>query len=293
MQLFWSALSAEKQGIWLYCCAIVLFSVMDIVAKDLMTRHSSMQVVWARYASQFFWTVIVLSPRLRSLVRTNHLGLQLIRSACLFGGTAFFFTSLKHLNLAEAVAIFNISPFLITILSVIVLKELVGIRRWLGVAIGLSGALIIIQPGAEIFTPASILPVLAAICFAGYAISTRFLGSDEPAATSFFYTTLIGTIVATILLPFSWETPTLPDAAIMATFGVIGACGHILLIIALGLTQASVVAPFTYLGVVRGAFWGFVFFAEVPALNTWIGTIVIIGAGLYVWHREKSVKENS
>ena len=293
MRTIWEAFSPEKKGIWLFCAAILLFSTMDIVAKDLMERHGSMQVVWARYASQFFWTVLVLSPRLLTLVKTNHLGLQLIRSACLFGGTFFFFTSIKFLALAEATAIFNISPLVITILSVVILKEVVGIRRWLGVLTGLAGALIIIQPGADLFTPASFLPVCAAICFAGYAISTRFLGSDEPHATSFFYTTLIGTIAASLFIPFVWETPNTRDMFAMSTFGIIGACGHILLIIALGYAQASVLAPFTYLGVLFGAFWGFVFFAEVPGLATWIGAIVIIGAGLYVWQREKSAKRSA
>ena len=263
---------------------------MDIVAKDLMARHSPVQVVWARYTSQFFWTVLVLSPRLISLIRTKHLSLQLIRSACLFGGTFFFFNSMKYLELAEAVAIFNISPLIITILSVVILKELVGVRRWLGVLTGLAGALIIIQPGTEIFTMASFLPVIAAFCFAGYAISTRFLGSDEPHATSFFYTTLIGAIAASLLVPFAWDTPTTRDLIAMSTFGIIGAVGHILLIIALGHAQASVLAPFTYLGVLFGALWGFFFFAEIPSTVTFIGAFVIIGAGLYVWQREKSAK---
>ena len=290
MRATWDQLSSEKKGIWLFCLAVILFSTMDMVAKDLMSRHSSMQVVWARYASQFFWTCIVLSPRLRSLIRTDHLGLQLIRSSCLFGGTVFFFTAVKYLDLAEATAIFNISPLLITILSVFILKETVGIRRWLGVMIGLTGALIIIQPGAEIFQPASLLPVFAAICFAGYAISTRFLGNEEPAATSFFYTTLIGTIAASLIVTFAWDMPTTRDAITMSTFGLIGAGGHILLIVALGYAQASTIAPFTYLGVLMGAFWGIVIFAEFPTPTTWIGAFVIMGAGLYVWHREKSVK---
>ncbi len=258
-----------------------------------MTRHSSTQVVWARYASQFFWTVVVLAPRLGKLVRTKHLGLQLIRSACLFGGTFFFFTALKHLEMAEAVAIFNVSPLVITILSVFVLKEVVGYRRWIGVLIGLAGALVIIQPGSEIFSAASVLPLAAAACYAGYAISTRFLGQDEPHATSFFYTTLIGAVAASLLVPFAWETPTTRDLFAMSTFGIIGATGHIFLIIALSFAPASVVAPFTYLGVLYGTFWGFLLFAEFPSLSTWIGAIIIVSAGLYVWHREKSVKTTS
>lgn len=265
---------------------------MDIVAKDLMSRHSSVQVVWARYASQFFWTLVVLSPRLRSLIKTQHFKLQLIRSACLFGGTIFFFSAVKYIDLAEATAIFNISPLVITIFSVIILHEVVGPRRWAGVLIGFVGALIIIRPGTEIFTIASIFPVCAAICFAGYAIATRFLGNDEPHGTSFLYTTLIGTIAASLMVPFFWETPTGTDIPTMATFGIIGAIGHICLIMALGYTRASVVAPLTYLGIVLGAIWGAIFFGEIPDLATWIGAIIIIGSGIYVWHRENASKAN-
>lgn len=293
MRALWVQLSPEKKGIWLYCLAILLFSIMDIVAKDLMTRHSSTQVVWARYTSQFAWTLIVLAPKLVSLIRTKHLGLQLIRSACLFGGTFFFFSALKHLELAEAVAIFNVSPLVITVLSVVILKEVVGYRRWIGVFTGLAGALVIIQPGSDIFAPASILPLAASVCYAGYAISTRFLGHDEPHATSFFYTTLIGTIAASMLVPFAWETPNFRDAVAMATFGIIGAMGHILLIVALSLAAASVVAPFTYLGVLFGTIWGIFLFAEFPSLSTLLGGIIIVGAGLYVWHRDKSAKMKS
>ena len=293
MKAAWEALTTEKKGIWLFCCAILLFSIMDLVAKDLMGRHSATQVVWARYTSQFVWTIVFLAPRLLEMVKTRHMGLQLIRSACLFGGTFFFFSALKFLELAEAVAIFNISPLMITILSVFLLKEMVGIRRWVGVMFGLAGALIIIQPGSDLFSYASLLPLCASVCFAGYAVSTRFLGSDEPHVTSFFYTTLIGTIAASLLVPFVWEMPNTRDAIAMSTFGIIGAVGHLLLIISLGYAAASVVAPFTYFGVLFGTIWGAVFFGEIPGISTLIGAIVIVGAGIYVWHREKSAKSSS
>lgn len=282
----WAAAGPEKRGILLFCLALLLFSGMDIVAKYLTGKYPALQVVWARYASQFFWTLIVLSPRLRAFMRTKHLMMQLIRSACLFGATFFFFSSLKHLAFAEATAIFEIAPLVITILSVVILKEQVGLRRWLGVLAGLLGALIIIRPGAEVFTPAAVYPVIAATCFAGYSIATRFLGQDEPAATSFLYTTLIGTIVGSLIVPFAWETPDMIDLPIMASFGVIGACGHILLILALNYAQASVIAPFSYLALLLNALWGMVIFGEFPDAYTWVGAAVIVGAGLYVWHRE-------
>lgn len=290
MTAYWAGLTADKRGILLFCLMVFLMSIMDSIAKSLTETYPPMQVVWARYFSQFFWSALILSPKLRSYLRTRHLGMQLIRSACLFGATFFFFTSLKHLQLAETTAIFEIAPLMITILSVVILKEIVGIRRWTGVIFGLIGALIIVRPGSDVFTIQALYPMASATCFAGYTISTRFLGADEPPVTSFIYTTLIGTLVATLLLPFYWVPPTASDALILSTFGVIGAAGHYLLILALTYAPASMIAPFSYLGLAFNTFWGLVIFGEVPDAFTWIGALVIVGAGLYVWHRENAAK---
>ena len=276
-----------RRGILLFIGAIFLFSAMDVVAKWLMQSHDPLMVAWARYASQMLWTLVILSPNLRTLLRTRHLGLQMVRSALLFGATALFFVSLRHLQLAEAVAIFEVAPLLITALSVIVLKEVVGMRRWIGVAVGLCGALIIIRPGTEVFQPAALLPILAAGCFASYTIATRFLGQDEPPATSFLYTTLIGTVVGTAILPWHWSPPAPAVWPVLATFGIIGGLGHYMLILAFTATPASVLAPFSYLGLLFAASWGFAVFGEWPDAVTWAGAAVIVGAGLYVWYREK------
>ena len=281
------ALPTEQRGILLFCLITFIFSLMDITAKYLTQTYPPAQVVWARYASQFFWSMLILSPRLRTYLRTRHLGLQLIRSACLFGATFCFFTSLKYLQFAEATAIFEVAPLVITILSVIILKEQVGHRRWTGVIVGFLGALVIIRPGTEVFSPVALLPMASATCFAGYTIATRILGQDEPHATSFVYTTMIGAVAATAFLPFYWETPTLIDGLMLGTFGMIGAAGHFLLIIALSFTRASTLAPFGYLALLWNVLWGFFIFAEVPDMFTCAGAAIIVSAGLYVWHRER------
>jgi hypothetical protein len=162
-----------------------------------------------------------------------------------------------------------------------------------GVLAGLVGALVIIRPGTDVFQPAALLPLAAATCFAGYSIATRFLGQDESPFTSLLYTTLIGTVVATIAMPFFWTTPATGDAVVMATFGAIGMVGQLFLILALGYAPASLIAPFGYMALAFNATWGFLFFAEVPDRWTVAGASIIVGAGLYVWYREMRIKARS
>jgi drug/metabolite transporter (DMT)-like permease len=290
MQAIWQRTGAESKGIVLTVVAVLLFSIMDALAKGLIERHDPVQVVWARYASQTLWAMLILSPRLVPIMRTDRLGLQVLRSALLFGATLFFFASLGQLQLAEATAIFEVAPLVITILSVLILKEIVGPRRWFGVLAGLFGALVIIRPGTDIFAPAALLPLAAATCFAGYSIATRFLGSDESPFTSLIYTTLLGTIVASIAVPFVWTTPDVRDAAVMATFGAIGMVGQFLLILALRHAPASLIAPFAYCSLAYNTLWGFLFFGEIPDRWTVLGGCIIVGAGLYVWHREMRLR---
>jgi drug/metabolite transporter (DMT)-like permease len=289
----WQGLSPNAKAILLFCSAIFLFSVMDVIGKDLSTRYPPLQVVWGRYASQTFWVFLILAPRLLRLLRTKHFGLQLLRSALLFAATVLFFSGFNAMKLADLVAVFQIAPLCITVLSVVILSEKVGLRRWIGVAAGLVGALIIIRPGTDVFTVYSLLPAAAALCFAGYSIATRFLGDSEDPLTSFLYTALLGAVAASLMMPFVWITPTTTDFAIIGSFGMIGGLGHYCLIIALTYASASVVAPFIYCAVALSAFWGYVVFSEVPDISTYLGALVIVGAGLYVWHRETRAERGS
>ena len=288
----WDGLGPLAKGTLLFLTTLFLFSIMDGIAKGLTDRHHPLQVVWARYTSQTVIAFVVLSPFLAKLLRTKHIGLQLIRSAFLFGATMSFFTSLKFIPISSATAVFEIAPLFITILSFFVLGEKVGLRRWIGVSIGLVGAMIIIRPGSEVFSFVALLPALAAFCFSGYAISTRFLGKDESPWTSFLYTALIGCIASCLIVPTVWETPTLPDAGLMTTMGIVGGIGHYFLIRAFTITEASYLAPFGYVTLLFNGLWGYLFFFEVPDFYTICGAAIIISAGVYVWYRETfSTKE--
>lgn len=282
-----AARSPEVTGILLCVVSIFLFSIMDVAAKYLTARHDPIQVVWARYASQCFWAFLILAPWAPKLMRTDRLGLQVLRSIFMFGATFTFFTAVSLMPLAEAIAIFEVAPLLITGLAFVVLKEPVGPRRVAGVAVGFVGAMIIIRPGAEVFTWASLLPIAAAFCYASYAVATRFLAHSESHWTSFLYTGLFGVLAASVFVPFGWTTPTPEDAVLMALFGILGGGGHLCLILALQRASASTVAPFSYVGLVFGTLWGFALFGELPDAWTVAGATVIVGAGLYVWRRER------
>jgi drug/metabolite transporter (DMT)-like permease len=279
-------LSPTAQGIVLMLGAIFLFSTMDAMAKGLMARYEPLQVVWARYAGMMAVVALILAPRLGPLLRTRHLGLQLLRSAFLFAATFSFFTAISHMEIAAATAVMQVHPVILTLGAALLLREPLGPRRIFGIAAALAGALIVIRPGADVFTWAAMLPLLAGVFYASYALTTRFLGRDEPILTSFLYTAIIGTIAASVLTVPVWQTPDLPDAGLFVLLGAIGAAGQFLLIRSLTLAEAGAVAPFGYAGVVFATLWGYLTFDEVPDLWTMLGALVIVGAGVYVWHRE-------
>ncbi|MEJ6395203.1 DMT family transporter [Gymnodinialimonas sp. 2305UL16-5] len=281
-----SRLSPTAQGIVLMISAIFLFSTMDALAKALMDRFEVLQVVWARYAGQMLVVAILLTPRLPQLIRTQHLGLQLLRSAFLFAATWCFFTSLSFMEIASATAVMNIHPVLLTLGAALILREALGPRRIIGIALALTGALIVIRPGADIFSASALLPLIAGACYASYALTTRFLGRDEPILTSFLYTALIGTFAASTLTVPVWQAPGAWDWAIFAALGCVAAAGQFCLIRALTVAEAGAVAPFGYTGVIFSTLWGLIAFSEVPDRWTLLGALVIIGAGVYVWHRE-------
>ena len=285
-----AGLSPETRGILAMVLAFLSFAVMDTIAKHLSGSLHPVQVVWARYTSQTAFIVLLLAPRLGTLARTANPGLQLVRSALLFTATLFFFTSLSLMEFAEAVALMQTAPLLITALAAVVLGEAVRLRRWTGVAIGMIGALIIIRPGLGVFQPASLLPLGAACCLACYQIATRMLSAADRIWTTMLYTAGVGTLFASAAVPFFWTAPDLLQALMMAAMGAIAGCGHLALVYGMSQAPASLLAPFNYTALVWATLFGYLFFAELPDPLTVLGAAVVVGAGLYVWHRERARK---
>ncbi|MEO0623425.1 MAG: DMT family transporter [Pseudomonadota bacterium] len=280
-------LSPETRGALGMCAAMFVFICMDALAKHIAQSLPAMQVVWARYVSQTVLVGLIFLPSLARRMRTANLGLQLLRSGLLFTATSLFFTGLAVLPLAEATALMELSPLMITALAALILREQVGARRWAGVAIGLVGALIILRPGVGVFQPAALLVVGAAICLAGFQVATRAMSASDSIWTTMLYSTLIGSVFASLAMPFVWVSPSPDLIPLLCLIGCIGFVGHLCLVWALAQAPASVLAPFNYSQLVWSALIGYLVFAEVPDQYTIFGALVIVCAGLYVWHRER------
>ena len=279
--------SPETRGIVGIVLAMLLFTCMDVCAKYLLERNPTVMVVWARFTGQMVLVLAVSLPHLRRHLTTRRPALQLGRSTLHLAATSCFFLALNYMALAEAVAVFEVAPLLITVFAAIILHEQVGPRRWAGVLVGLCGALIIIRPGLNVFQPAAVLPFIAATCMAGFQIITRLIGTADTMRTTMIYSGLVGTLVTSAAVPFFWITPTWGDALLMATFGWIGFCGHYALVYALGQAPASTLAPFNYTGFLWAILLGLTFFSEIPDPVTLFGAAIILSAGIYVWHRER------
>lgn len=286
MHAAYLAASPTSKGILLMLAAIALFTGMDAIAKGLVAEYPTLQVVWARYTGQTVLVALWLAPRLRQLLRTRYPKMQALRSAFQFGATAFFFFSIGWIGLAEATAITDINPVLITLGAAVFLGEKLGPRRIIGVLVALCGAMIIIRPGSAVFSLTALLPLGCAICYAGYAIATRWVGRNEDAWTSLIYAALLGTLLTSAIMPFVWQPIAAGDVLRFLALGFLGAGAQFLLIRAFTTAEVSAIAPFGYMGIVFATFWGALFYDEFPDRWTIIGALVIVGAGLYVWHRE-------
>jgi drug/metabolite transporter (DMT)-like permease len=285
--------SAVTRGVLLMILAILLFTAMDATAKGLIERYPAPQVIWARFAGQLLIVLILLNRRTGPLLRTRYPWLHMVRSTCQFAATGLFFLSLGHIGLAEATALTDINPVLITLGAALFLGERLGPRRIAGVVAALIGALIIIRPGAGVFSPWALLPLGAAIAYTGNALLTRHIGAREPVWTSLLHASIFGTLLGSLALPFVWVPITGPDLALFALVGLLGTGAQLCIIRSFSMTEAAVVAPFAYLGIVFATGWGIVLYDQWPDHWTVIGALVIVVAGLYVWHRETQVSRPS
>jgi S-adenosylmethionine uptake transporter len=278
----------------------IILPLMDAAAKTMGETIGSSTIVLAR----FFFQTLFLLPFVWSslyLPRGTELLLHFKRSLGLSGATLCFFTAIQVMPIADALAVFFVMPLIVTLLAPWILGETVGWRRIVAVAVGMLGAVIIIQPGQALFGWRAFLPLGTAIGFSFYLMYTRKLarsgeGGDIPALTMQFWSGFIGvfiTSVAILLLqPLNWPVfdVALPEAwqwQRLILVGLLAAVGHLVITSAFKYADASMLAPFQYIELVVAAIIGWWMFNDIPTLTTLIGTLILVASGLYIFNRER------
>ncbi len=269
---------------------LFLFSAVDTTAKFLTDSLHPFQIVWIRQLGLLAVAVLLVAMRGRRILKTAHPRLQLLRGTVAACSAALFIFGVAYVPLADAVAISFVAPFMVTVMGALILREPVGIRRWVAVSLGFVGALIVIRPGLGVVHPAAGFILLAAFFFAIRQIVSRALSGSDKTATTIVYTALVSVMLLTMPMAFVWKTPTASEWLLLLLVAVLAAAAEICVIKALELAMAVVVAPMQYTLILWGTFYGFVVFGQFPDVWTWVGTALIVATGLYTLRREYLAK---
>lgn len=279
---------ARLRGIALMIGAFATFTLVDAAAKFMAEFLATPQIIFARYWIALLFTLAFFLPgRGRGLIRTSKPGLQVLRGLLLLLTTMLNFTALRFLQLAETATIMFAIPLFVCALSVPLLGERVGPRRWSAVIIGFIGVLIVIRPGLGALHWAAFISLSAALSAALFQLLTRRAAAHDRAETTLFYSTAVGSVLILPAAPFGWTPPDGLGVALMLAIGFFGAFGHYLLIRAHHLAPAPVLAPFSYSQIIWMVGLGYLVFGDIPDAWTILGGAVVIGSGLYLWHRER------
>jgi drug/metabolite transporter (DMT)-like permease len=276
------------RGIALILASTLFLGISDITAKYLSATLPSIEIAWLRFlvfAMIMVPTMLPGSPVYA--LRTERVGLQLLRGAALLSSSLLFISGLRFLPIAEASATAFVSPLFVTALSILFLGERVGLRRWLATVVGLVGVLIILRPGTSAFHPAAFFPLFSALGWAGTLIMTRMMSGKEHASTIMAYSSIAGLAILTALVSFVWVVPTWHDILFGILIGIASTAGQWIVVFAFRYADASVLAPFSYIQLLWVSVLGFLVFGEVPDIWTVTGAIFVVGSGLYTAHRER------
>ncbi|WP_099826525.1 DMT family transporter [Oceaniglobus indicus] len=277
--------------------------LMDAFAKLSSAEIPVGQIVATRFAIQAMillpiaWALSDLSrPSLRDM------GLHLLRAALILTATMAFFGALQFMPIADAIAIFFVEPFILTLLGALFLGEQIGWRRLAACAVGFAGALLIIRPSFSVFGPVALLPLLTALCFALYMVTTRQIARRLSAVALQSWTALAACILVAPLLALGtlggadFLTPVMPQGRFwlfLLAVGLIASASHLMISAALGFAPAATLAPLQYLEIVTATLFGYLIFNDLPDSQTFAGIALIAASGFYVFLRERRLERES
>jgi drug/metabolite transporter (DMT)-like permease len=270
----------------------VFLACSDVMAKYLTKELPPVEIAWIRFAVFLLLMLpaILMRPGGANVLRSVRPRIQVLRGIGLVSSSLFFIWGLGFLPIADASATAFIAPAFVTGLSILVLGEKVGVRRWIATIVGLIGVLIVVRPGTTAFHPAAMFPIVSALGWACALVLTRQISGVDRPVTTMAWSALVGFVLLSLLVPFFWVTPSWRHLLIGTSIGLSSTAGHWIVVLAYRHADASVLAPFTYSQLVWVSILGFVMFAELPDQWTVLGAAVIISSGLYIAHRERARK---
>lgn len=271
--------------------AMFVFTAMDGIAKGLAGQGMPPErIILLRFVLVSVILAPVVAVRWRhNPVRTSRPLLHILRGVLLISSATLFVYAMRALPLETATAIGFAAPLYVTALSIPFLGEKVGARRWSAVGVGFLGILVILRPGSAAFVPEMLIPLFSSLCWAGGLIITRAMRGREGPLTILIWSTASGMIVIAPLGLSGWETPTPIQWGMLAAIALCHAAGQYFTIRAFMMASASLLAPFSYSTIVWATLIGLFAFGSYPDAATIAGTALLVGAGLYVWHRERQV----
>lgn len=276
-------------GITLMVSAMLIFPFLDVCAKFLgQWGIPVIEIVWARLFLGLLMTapLLVVQEGLESLNPRNP-KVNALRGFFLVISTLMFFGALRFQGVAETLAIYFVQPLFITALAPLVLKEKVGLRRWLAVAVGFIGVMIIIRPGYLNLTPGVFLALGSGLGSAITLLLTRKLARSGSALANTVYTNIFGSIFASIVLVAFWKTPGFNIFLVMILLAAIGTFANYLTIAAMQYAEASLLAPLGYTEMINAVFAGWLFFGDFPDHWTFVGVAILVACAIYISYRER------
>ncbi len=305
--------ASSIRGVGFILLAIFIFSLQNIAVKRIGGDYPLLEIVSFRSVVAIPLTLLFFRLEgKRGFPKTRRARLQFLRGLCYFLSYTAHFMALAALSLAEIAAIKYSAPLMITLLSVVLLRETVGPRRWLALLVGFSGVLLVIQPGSANFNVGSIFELISVLSYAFGAMVTRKLQTTESSATQAFYTSLVYLIGTAVIAPVviligdfpdahpsvvflfhAWAIPSLLDWLIMSSLGLLWAAGMYCIARAYSLSAASVVAPFEYAALPVSIMWDVVLWQVVPTWITLFGAFLTLSSGLYVFYHERRRRERA
>ena len=280
----------NPRGIGLMLLSTICYSLLHALIREMSNELHPFELAFFR---NLFGLLVVLPWFIRyglTPLRTARFGLLAVRAGLNVIAVLSYFYALSIVPLADATALSFTAPIFTTVLAIFFFREFVGVRRWIAILIGFTGAFVVLRPGIESVTVGQLLVLTYALFFAFALIVTKILGQTESSVTIITYVSLLMVPISVIPAVLVWQTPSLVQIGVMLIMGILGTSAQLLMTQALKEGETHVVMPFDFTKIIWAVLLGLLVFQEIPGIYTWLGVAMIISSAFYIGYREHVVR---